>query len=113
MMTMVGAGLLCASASAFAFGKTVAVDKLQDKTAFALGLDEDEFDITDVKKEGISTHYKVKAKSGAQYRCYVTAVLFTPASDAVCSKKGEAATNPLLEAARARQEGGGQKQQED
>ena len=113
MMMMVGAGLLCVSANAFAFGKTVSVEALQDKTAFALGLEDDEFDITDVRKEGISTHYKVKAKSVAQYRCYVTAVLFTPASDAVCSKKGEAATNPLLEAARARQEGAGQKKQED
>ena len=106
---MVGAGLLSVSASAFAFGKTVAVETLQDKTAFALGLEDDEFDITDVRKEGISTHYKVKADSGAQYRCYVTAVLFTPVSDAVCSKKGEVATNPLLEAARARQEGAAKK----
>ena len=37
-ITVFGVALLAASGTAFAFGKSVSKEKLQDRTAFALGL---------------------------------------------------------------------------
>ena len=101
-IAVAGMTLLTVSGSASALGKPVAMEKLQDRTAFALGLDNKDFTISDVKKEGITTRYVVKSKVGDEYRCYVQSAFTVGVSDAVCSKKGEPATNPLLEAAERR-----------
>ena len=101
-ITVIGMALLAVSGTAFAFGKPVSKEKLQDRTAFALGLENGDFTLFDIKKEGFETRYVVKTKSGDEYRCYVGSAFFAGVSDAVCSKKGEPAKNPLLEAAERR-----------
>lgn len=99
-----GVAFLALSGNAFALGKPVSIEKLQDRTAFALGLKTEDFTISDVKKEGMfTTRYSVKTKSGDVYGCYVASgMTIGGASDAVCSKHGEPAKNPLLEAAEKR-----------
>ncbi|SDQ57038.1 hypothetical protein SAMN05216569_1630 [Pseudoxanthomonas sp. CF125] len=101
-ITVIGMALLAVSGTALAFGKPVSKEKLQDRTAFALGLENDDFTLSDIKKEGFETRYVVKTKSGAEYRCYVGSSFLSGVSDAICSKKGEPAKNPLLEAAERR-----------
>lgn len=74
-------------------------DKIEQNTAFAIGVDKGDFTIYDRVDEGIKTTYSVKTKSGQQYNCYVTgtiSVLGRIVSDAVCNKKGEPAKNPFL-----------------
>lgn len=75
-------------------------DKLIQNTAFALGLNKDEFAIHDRVDDGIKTTYSVKTKSGTQFNCYVTGtvgITGSAVSDAMCSKKGEPMKNPLLQ----------------
>lgn len=79
-------------------GSTVSNEKLEERTAFALGLDKGEFTISNPTKDGLSTYYSVKTNRGAEYRCYVSATLVIVSqtvSDAICTKKGEPARNPL------------------
>jgi hypothetical protein len=95
------------STNVFAAKKPVPIEKLQDRTSEALGLDAENFTVSDITRDGVSTRYKVKTKSGKIYRCYVTSVsglmakLYGAAnvSDAVCSANGEPPKNALLEAA--------------
>jgi hypothetical protein len=78
----------------------VSNDQLQQSTSFAIGLDQSDFTIYNKSASGIKTMYSVKTKSGQEYNCYVTSVaggLFPGGtSDALCNKKGEVASNPLL-----------------
>jgi hypothetical protein len=70
-----------------------------DRTAFALGLDAAEFTISDRTDEGTTTRYRVRTKAGDEYNCFVggsISVLGRSVSEAVCTRKGEAAKNPLL-----------------
>lgn len=77
-------------------------ESLEDKTAFALGLDKGDFTISNRTDSGLDTNYLVKTKKGREYRCYVqgmVTIMGRTVSDAVCNKKGEPARNPLLERA--------------
>lgn len=75
----------------------VSDDKLQERTAFALGLDENQITITHREQDGMQTNYNVKTNKGVKYRCYVTGgiAMMGQTSAAMCTKKGEAAKNPL------------------
>lgn len=87
------AGTLAACASAAVTDQTIA-----DRTAFALGLDKSAFTISNRSDEGTTTRYAVKTKSGQDYNCYVAGTFGMTGrivTDAVCSKKGEGAKNPL------------------
>lgn len=94
ILTLVAfAGVLSGCAS-----MVVTDEKLQQRTAFALGLDVDSFTIANRSDEGIRTDYSVKTKSGQSYNCYMTGIFsfVGPAvSDAICSKPGERPRNPL------------------
>ncbi|ANE57076.1 MULTISPECIES: hypothetical protein [Methylomonas] len=77
----------------------VTQDALVDRTAHALGLEKNQFKIENRVDDGVTTRYSVKTDSGQQYNCYVggsISVLGRMVSEAICSKKGEPARNPLL-----------------
>lgn len=75
----------------------VSDEKLKERTAFTLGLDENQFTISGNKQDGMQTNYNVKTNKGVEYRCYVTGgpAMMGQTSAAMCNKKGEAARNPL------------------
>lgn len=65
-------------------------DAIEQRTAFALGLEQGSFVITDRQDEGIKTNYNVKAKNGRAWSCYVTgtfSVVGRVTSDAICTEK--------------------------
>lgn len=70
---------------------------MADKTAFSLGLEKNEFTISDRRDDGFQTYYTVRTKDGKRYNCYVAGG-FTVAgrmvSDAVCNEAGKAAKKP-------------------
>ncbi|MBC7992028.1 MAG: hypothetical protein H7Z15_02135 [Rhizobacter sp.] len=70
-----------------------------DRTAFALGLDKTAFTISNRVDEGTTTRYAVKTKAGQEYNCFVGgsfSVVGRSVSEAICTRKGEPAKNPLL-----------------
>lgn len=93
---------LVAVAAAAATGcASIAVtdEALVERTAFALGLSKGDFTIGNRVDDGPTTRYSVKAKSGQEFNCFVggsIGVLGRVVSEAVCTKKGEVARNPLL-----------------
>ena len=77
----------------------VSADLIEQRTAFALGLERGSFTISNRQDEGLRTQYVATAKNGQRYNCYVTgtfSVTGRVVSDALCSKPGEAPRNPLL-----------------
>ncbi len=91
---LVGSHFLSGCAS-----QAVSDDNLTQNTAFALGLDSNEFSISNRADSGIKTTYSVKTKSGKQYNCYVTgtiSIVGKVVSDAICNEKGKPVKNPLL-----------------
>lgn len=92
--------LLIASAliseSAFA---EVSNARLEKHTAFALGLDKEDFTIHNREQDGLRTWYSVDTKSGQRFTCYV-AGQDEAVSDAICNEIGKTTTcNALLKAA--------------
>src|SRR3546814_9762027 len=85
-----------ASTSALA-AELAPLDKVQSRTADALGLETGDFTVSDLEKDGVATRYRVTTNSGEQYSCYVTStsgfVGFmsggASVSDAVCNQKGK------------------------
>ena len=70
-----------------------------DRTAFALGLEKTAFTISNRVDEGTTARYAVKTKAGQDYNCFVGgsfSVVGRSVSEAVCTRKGEPAKNPLL-----------------
>ncbi len=75
----------------------VSDDVLAQRTGFALGLDKNEFSISNRQEPNKSSevYYLVTTKSGKKFNCYVAAgftSIVTPdsdASDAVCSEIGK------------------------
>jgi hypothetical protein len=69
-----------------------------DRTAFALGLDKDAFTVSNRVDEGTTTRYAVKTRAGQEYHCFVggsISVMGRSVSEAVCTRKGQPARNPL------------------
>jgi hypothetical protein len=72
---------------------------IEERTAFALGLQRGSFTISERKDDGVRTQYAVQTKAGQRYNCYVAgsfSVIGRTVSDAICNKPGEAPKNPLL-----------------
>jgi hypothetical protein len=91
--------LLLALAAAGCASLAVTDDAVVDRTAHALGLDRGDFAISNRRDEGTTTRYSVRTKSGQEYNCTIGgsfSVIGRSVSDALCSKKGEPAKNPLL-----------------
>ena len=101
-LSVVGLAAGCASA-------VVSNDAIEDRTAFALGLDKTAFTISNRVDDGAVSRYSVTTKAGKKYSCYVggaMSMLGRQVSDAVCNDAagGGAATsapacNALLKAA--------------
>lgn len=74
-------------------------DVIAERTSFALGLNKSDFTISNRSDDGGSTRYQVRTKTGQEFNCSVgvtVSVLGRQVTDALCSKKGEPARNPLL-----------------
>jgi hypothetical protein len=72
---------------------------LEQKTARALGLQENQIQISNIQRSGIETSYTVKTTTGKTHSCYVTAVYSAvgrTVSDAVCSSRAIALSQPLF-----------------
>jgi hypothetical protein len=92
--------LLVATAIASGCASIAVTDEaIVDRTAFALGLNKGDFTVNNRTNEGTTTRYGVRTKSGQEYNCFVggsISVIGRSVSEAICSKKGEPARNPLL-----------------
>lgn len=66
----------------------VTSSSLEERTAFALSLNKENFTISNRKDSGIRTDYQVQTKAGALYNCYVTGAVGVTGrnvSDAICN----------------------------
>ena len=93
--------LLTLALSTLAGCASVAVtdSAIEERTAFALGLQPGSFTISQRRDDGMRTNYEVQTKAGQRYSCYVAGTVSITGrvvSDALCNKPGEAAKNPLL-----------------
>lgn len=92
--------LLIATAMTTACASVAVTDQaIVDRTAFALGLAKSDFTISNRTDEGTTTRYSVRTKSGQDFNCFVggsISVLGRSVSEAICTRKGEPARNPLL-----------------
>jgi hypothetical protein len=63
-------------------------DDIEQRTSFALGLDRNQFTISDVTLIGQRTNYSVQTTNGETYRCYVVGITTFQSiiSDAICSQ---------------------------
>lgn len=101
MKHIASTALIAVAAAAAAGCASIAVtdEALVERTAFALGLSKGDFTISNRVDDGTTTRYSVKAKSGQEFNCFVggsIGVLGRVVSEAICTKKGEVARNPLL-----------------
>lgn len=74
-------------------------DAIVERTAFALGLVKTDFTISNRTDDGTTSRYSVRTKAGQDYHCFVggsISVLGRSVSEAICTKKGDVARNPLL-----------------
>ena len=74
-------------------------EAIVDRTAFALGLDKRDFTVSNRVDDGTTTRYSVRTKTGQDFNCFVSgsiSVTGRSVSEAICTKKGEVARNPLL-----------------
>lgn len=91
--------LLAAAATTGCASIAVTDEAIADRTAFALGLAKGDFTISNRVDDGTTTRYSVKTKAGQEFNCFVggsISVLGRVVSEAICTKKGEVARNPLL-----------------
>jgi hypothetical protein len=101
MKNIASTALIAVAAAAATGCASIAVtdEALVERTAFALGLAKGDFTISNRVDDGTTTRYSVKAKSGQEFNCFVggsIGVLGRVVSEAICTKKGEVARNPLL-----------------
>ncbi len=88
--------------SAFTTGcASIAVtdEAIVERTAFALGLAKGDFTVSNRVDDGTTTRYSVRTKTGQDFNCFVggsISVTGRTVSEAICTKKGEVARNPLL-----------------
>lgn len=74
-------------------------EAIVDRTAFALGLAKGDFTVSNRVDDGTTTRYSVRTKTGQDFNCFVggsISVTGRTVSEAICTKKGEVARNPLL-----------------
>lgn len=74
-------------------------EAIVDRTAFALGLAKGDFSISNRVDDGTTTRYSVRTRTGQDFNCFVggsISVTGRTVSEAICTRKGEVARNPLL-----------------
>jgi hypothetical protein len=87
-----------ALASAGCASIAVSDEAIDERTAFALGLSKSDFTVSNRSDDGVTARYQVRTKSGQEFNCFVggsISVIGRQVSEAVCSRKGEPARNPL------------------
>ena len=94
----------CSATNSF-MSSLVSVDVSEEiiasRTEMAIGVDAENFVISDVSKAGTRTDWKVKANSGETYRCYLEAAQdfgSKSISDAICSGGGAKSNNGTCDA---------------
>jgi hypothetical protein len=96
---LLATGVVAALAASGCASMAVTDQAIVDRTAFALGLDKTAFTVSGRVDEGTTTRYAVKTKTGQEYNCFVGgsfSVMGRSVSEAICTRKGEPAKNPLL-----------------
>lgn len=92
------AALALLAAMAGCAAQVVKEDHLKQKTAFALGVEQNEFTVSDRVDDGLQTRYSVKTNDGRKFNCYVEgtfSVVGSVVSDAICSQvSGNAKARP-------------------
>ena len=78
---------------------TVDNNSIEDRTAFALGLDKSSFMVSNRVDDGVVSRYSVTTKAGKKYNCYVgggLSILGRQVSDAICNDapSGGASSSP-------------------
>ena len=72
--------------------QVVKEDHLKQKTAFALGLEQNAFTVSDRVDDGLQTRYSVRTNDGRRFNCYVEGAFSFGTggvvSDAICSQLG-------------------------
>lgn len=72
--------------------QVVKEDHLKQRTAFALGLDQSAFTVSDRVDDKLQTRYSVNTNDGRKYNCYVEGSFSfgtgSVVSDAICSQIG-------------------------
>lgn len=74
-------------------------EAIVERTAFALGIGRSDFTVSNRVDDGTTTRYSARTKTGQDFNCFVggsLGLLGRAVSEAICSKKGEAARNPSL-----------------
>ncbi len=95
LLSLSAASLLMTACASIA----VTDEAIVERTAFALGLAKTDFTIANRTDDGTTSRYSVRTKTGQDYNCFVggsISVLGRSVSEAICTKKGEVARNPLL-----------------
>ena len=72
----------------------VTPSNIEERTAFALGLNSSEFTISNRRDNGLRTDYLVQTNQGGRYNCYVEgtfSIIGRTVSDAICNQTGAAA----------------------
>ncbi|MDR1890389.1 MAG: hypothetical protein LBQ81_13635 [Zoogloeaceae bacterium] len=83
--------ILCAVLLSGCASVAVTEDAIKRNTAHTLGLEVNDFTISDRVDEGVKTSYRVKTKAGRRYSCYVTGTMSymgRVVSDALCTELG-------------------------
>jgi len=101
-----GATFLIAGLMAGCASVTVDNNSIEDRTAFALGLDKSAFTVSNRVDDGVVSRYSVTTKAGKKYNCYVgggLSILGRQVSDAICNEApgGGAASSPAAAGASA------------
>lgn len=106
MKKRIALGLALALLAGACASMTVNDDALVQRTGFALGLEPNQFKITNRMNEGVMARYNVETTTGKKFNCSVggsLSILGASATDAICTEvgaQGAANTcNALLKAA--------------
>lgn len=78
----------------------VTADLIEQRTAFALGMERGNFTVSNRQDDGLRTQDAATTETGQRHNCYVegsVGITGRVVSDAICSKPGEAPKNPLLQ----------------
>lgn len=80
---------LMAALTAGCASVTVDNNSIEDRTAFALGLDKSAFTVSNRVDDGVVSRYSVTTRAGKKYNCYVgggLSILGRQVSDAICNE---------------------------
>lgn len=89
--------LLCAVLVGGCASVAVTDDAIMQRTAFALGLENKDFTVSNRVDDGTTARYQVKTRSGRQFNCYIggsISVTGRSVSEAICTELGRDGVKP-------------------